>query len=227
MKPDILLIDKDRELSRRIKEQLSLEGFNVCCEHESKSAIKRAVNFSFSAIILDIMLPDINGFKVLKTIRSHCDTPVLMLSAKCDDVDRIVCLELGADDFLAKPCNPRELLARVQAMLRRTHKSPSQRPMIETGHISIDCAKRLAFLKNNPLELTNTEFNILEILMKSPSQAFSKEELTEYALGRKYTAYDRSIDVHISNLRNKLGNNADNEPMIKTVRGFGYMFSGA
>lgn len=148
-----------------------------------------------------------------------------MLTARGEDIDRIVGLEIGADDYLPKPCNPRELTARLRAILRRTQKIPAPRPIIEQHNIVVDCSKHHVTMAGTYLELTNAEFNILEMLIKSPGQAFSKEELTEYALGRKYTAYDRSIDVHISNLRNKLGDNEHGEPLVKTVRGFGYMFN--
>lgn len=225
MDADILLIDKDKEFSETLKEQFGIEGYTVHCEYDGESALKRAINFSYALIIMDVILPSINGFQVLKLIREHTDTPVLILSARRDDIDKIVSLELGADDFLAKPCNSAELIARIHAILRRSNKTSNPHPIIKSKDIYIDCARRLAFYKKAPLELTNTEFNILEVLMKSPDQAFSKEELTEYALGRKYTVYDRSIDVHISNLRNKLGDNKNNEVMIKTVRGFGYMFN--
>jgi two-component system response regulator CpxR len=146
-----------------------------------------------------------------------------MLTARGDDIDRIVGLEIGADDYLPKPCNPRELVARLRAILRRTHKTPQHKPILSHQDILLDCSKRTASLHEEVLDLTNAEFNILEMLMKSPGQAYSKEELTEYALGRKFTAYDRSIDVHISNLRNKLGDPTLGEAIIKTVRGFGYM----
>ena len=171
------------------------------------------------------MLPKLSGFEVLKAIREHTSTPVLMLTARGDNIDKIVGLEIGADDYLAKPCNPRELVARLKAILRRVQKLPSQRPILEAHDVYMDCSKRTVTFKGEAMELTNAEFNILEMLLKSPGQAFSKEELTEYALNRKYTAYDRSIDVHISNLRNKLGDNPQGEPLIKTVRGYGYMFN--
>jgi len=225
MNSNILIIDDDNELTDLLAQYLEPEGFTAVCMHDGESGVKKALNQSFDAIILDVMLPKLNGFEVLKAIREHLDTPVLMLTARGDDIDRIVGLEIGADDYLPKPCNPRELIARLRAILRRTQKIPSQRPIIEHHHIVVDCSKRHVTLKGNYLELTNAEFNILEMLIKSPGQAFSKEELTEYALGRKYTAYDRSIDVHISNLRNKLGDNPQGEPILKTVRGFGYMFN--
>ncbi|HHF7343819.1 two-component system response regulator CpxR [Legionella feeleii] len=225
MNNNILIVDDDTELTDLLVQYLEPEGFHVVCVHDGESAVKKALNQAFDAIILDVMLPKLNGFEVLKAIREHLQTPVLMLTARGDDIDRIVGLEIGADDYLPKPCNPRELVARLRAILRRTQKIPTQRPIIEHQGILVDCSKRLATHNNEPMDLTNAEFNILEMLIKSPGQAFSKEELTEYALGRKYTAYDRSIDVHISNLRNKLGDNQAGEPLVKTVRGFGYMFN--
>lgn len=225
MNNNILIVDDDTELTDLLLQYLEPEGFNVVTAHDGEMAVKKALNQSFDAIILDVMLPKLNGFEVLKAIREHLQTPVLMLTARGDDIDRIVGLEIGADDYLPKPCNPRELVARLRAILRRTQKMPIQRPIIEHQEIVVDCSKRIATHEGQPMELTNAEFNILEMLIKSPGQAFSKEELTEYALGRKYTAYDRSIDVHISNLRNKLGENQEGEPYVKTVRGFGYMFN--
>lgn len=225
MNNSILIIDDDTELTDLLVQYLEPEGFNVVCVHDGESAVKKALNQSFDAIVLDVMLPKLNGFEVLKAIREHLQTPVLMLTARGDDIDRIVGLEIGADDYLPKPCNPRELVARLRAILRRTQKIPVHRPVIEHHDIVVDCSKRIVTHHGAPMELTNAEFNILEMLIKSPGQAFSKEELTEYALGRKYTAYDRSIDVHISNLRNKLGDNVHGEPLVKTVRGFGYMFN--
>jgi two-component system response regulator CpxR len=225
MANSLLIVDDDTELTDLLTQYLEPEGFTIVCVHDGEQAVKKALNHAFDAIILDVMLPKLNGFEVLKAIREHLETPILMLTARGDDVDRIVGLEIGADDYLPKPCNPRELVARLRAILRRTQKILTLRPIIEHQAIVVDCAKRLATHHGLVIELTNAEFNILEILIKSPGQAFSKEELTEYALGRKYTAYDRSIDVHISNLRNKLGDNQLGESLVKTVRGFGYMFN--
>jgi len=225
MNGNILIVDDDTELTELLTQYLEPEGFNVICAHDGETGVKKALNQPFEAIILDIMLPKLNGFEVLELIREHLDTPVLMLTARSDDLDRIVGLEIGADDYLSKPCSPRELIARIRAILRRSQKAPPHRPVLEYNEILLDCSKRIVTIADEQLELTNAEFNILEMLMKSPGQAFSKEELTEYALGRKFTAYDRSIDVHISNLRNKLGHNAAGEDLIKTVRGFGYIFN--
>ncbi len=222
----ILLIDNDRELTKQLSSFLSLEGFEASISEDGESGLKLALNQNFDLIILEVLLPNTNGFELVQTLRKHKQTPVLCLSALETEIDRLVGLEIGADDYLSKPCDPHELLARLRAILRRTqnghHNTP---PQLQFGDIIVDCAQHQASLKGEPLEVTNTEFKILEILLKSPGQAFSKEELTEYALGRKFTAYDRSIDVHISNLRQKLGNNPCNEPWIKTVRGFGYLFN--
>lgn len=225
MNNTILIVDDDIELTDLLVQYLAPEGFSVVCVHDGEAAVKIALNQPFDAIILDVMLPKLNGFEVLKAIREHVEIPVLMLTARGDDIDRIVGLEIGADDYLAKPCNPRELLARLRAILRRIQKIPTHRPLIDFHNIVVDCSKRTATYHDALLDLTNAEFNILEMMIKSPGQAFSKEELTEYALGRKYTAYDRSIDVHISNLRNKLGDDTSGEPLVKTVRGFGYMLN--
>lgn len=222
MSADILVIDPDIAFTQQLKNCLESESFKVTLLHDGKNGVKKALNQPFDAIILDILLPQLNGFEVLKAIREHLDIPVLMLTARQDDIDRLVSFEIGADDYLSKPCNPNELIARLRGILKRVQKLPTHKPLLEFHHISVDCNKRMVSIANKPLELTNAEFNILEMLMKSPDQAFSKEELTEYALGRKYTAYDRSIDVHISNLRNKLGEKG--EDIIKTVRGFGYLF---
>ncbi len=225
MTGNVLIVDKNTELTQLLTQHLQHDGFIVEAVHDGETALKKALNQPFDAIILDVMLPKMNGFEVLRAIRQHAMTPVLMLTARTDDVDCLVGLEIGADDYLTKPCNPHELIARLRTILRRTQKTPLHKAIIEHPHFQVDCAKRQVLVAGVALELTNTEFNIFEMLIKSPGQAFSKEELTEYALGRKYTAFDRSIDVHISNLRNKLGDHSTDNPWIKTVRGFGYLLN--
>jgi two-component system response regulator CpxR len=228
MNKKVLVIDSDTVIGTQLTQYLSLEGFDVKTAEDGENGLKIALNQTFDAIILEILLPKCNGLHVLQVIREHITTPVIFLTARDDDVDKLLGLQMGADDYLLKPCDPAELIARLRAVLRRTSQSnsTSAKRCIEYPGIRVDCGRRLVVLENETLELTNTEFNILEILIKSARQAFSKEELTEYAIGRKFTAYDRSIDVHISNLRNKLGDNPDGEPWIKTVRGFGYLFNG-
>ena len=223
MDSHILIIDDNVESSKILAEYLSAEGYIISIEYDVQAGLKRALNQSFDAIILDIILPKLNGFEVLKAIRELNDTPIIILTARKDDIDRLVSLEIGADDYLLKPCNPNDLIARLRSIFKRSQKTSTHKPIITHHDIVVDCSTRIATVLGNKLELTNTEFNILEILIKSPGQAFSKEELTEYALGRKYTAYDRSIDVHISNLRSKLGDDPQGEAILKTVRGFGYL----
>lgn len=222
----ILLIDDDPMLTEPLSRILLNEGFEAHVIDDGETGLKIALNHTFDAIILEIMLPNKNGLELVQTLRQYKQTPVIFLTSREDDVDRLLGLELGGDDYLTKPCDPHELLARLRAVLRRTQTSLSHdRPCIQQADIIVDCGQHQASLRGERLDLTNTEFNILETLIKSPGQAFSKKELTEYALDRKFTAYDRSIDVHISNLRHKLGNNPSNEPWIKTVRGFGYLFN--
>lgn len=222
----ILLIDSDPMLTEQLAHILIDEGFDIMSIDDGETGLKVALNQEFDAIILEIMLPSKNGFELVQILRKYKQTPVLFLTSREDNIDCLLGLELGGDDYLTKPCDPHELLARLRAVLRRTQSTPSlDRPCIQQANIMVDCGQHQATLGGERLNLTNTEFSILTTLIKSPGQAFSKKELTEYALGREFTAYDRSIDVHISNLRQKLGNNPNNEPWIKTVRGFGYLFN--
>jgi len=222
----ILLIDNDTMLTEQLTCFLQKNNFETHSIDDGEAGLKLALNKVFDAIILEVMLPNKNGLELIQTLRQYKQTPALFLTSRGDDIDRLLGLELGGDDYLTKPCNPHELLARLRAILRRAQTTPSNaRPCIQQEDIIVDCGQHQASLRGMPLDLTNTEFKILEILMQSPGQAFSKKELTEYALGRKFTAYDRSIDVHISNLRQKLGNNRNHEPWIKTIRGFGYLFN--
>jgi two-component system, OmpR family, response regulator CpxR len=224
----ILLIDNDEAFTKQLSNDLLLEKYESCITENAETALKLALNQSFDAIILELRLPNKNGFEFLQAFREHKQTPVLFLSACKTEIDRLMGIELGGDDYLTKPYDLHDLLARLRAILRRTQQTISvSRPKIQLGNIMLDCAQHQVTLNNTLLELTNTEFKLLEILIRSPGQAFSKEELTEYALNRKFTAYDRSVDVHISNLRQKLGHHADanHEPWIKTVRGFGYLLN--
>lgn len=221
----ILLIDEDPKFLHELGHYLHQEGFDIATSTEGDVGLKKAMNQTFDLIILDIVLPNLNGFQVLKQLRAHSSIPVIFLTSRYAKIDHIVGFELGVDDYILKPCNPHELLGRIHALLKRADKVATSKPLLQYGPIIVDCKHRTVKLDNLFIELTNTEFNILEILVKSSGQAFSKEELTEYAMGRKFTAYDRSIDVHISNLRSKLGSNAQGEDWIKTVRGFGYTFN--
>ncbi len=224
----VLLIDDDVELSDMLSRYLVQEDFTVDQVFNGEQGAVQAVAQQYDIVLLDVMLPGLNGFEVLPRIRQHSQVPVLMLTARGDDIDRVVGLEMGADDYLPKPCNPRELVARIRAILRRTERLPKtfEKPQtnqpITLGQIVIQPTIRQVLFNNVILDITSTEFNILLLLAAKVGHVVSKEELSEQALGRKLTRYDRSIDMHVSNLRRKLSYSDSEHSMIQTVRGFGY-----
>tara|TARA_R110001583_G_scaffold28577_2_gene101122 strand:+ start:1356 stop:2090 length:735 start_codon:yes stop_codon:yes gene_type:complete len=227
----ILLVDDDLELCQMLAEYLHLEGFTVEQVHDGQSALNRAACNSYAVIILDVMMPGLNGFDTLKALRqlqgAERTTPVLMMSARGEEVDRIVGLEIGADDYLPKPCSPRELLARIRAIIRRveleqqSHRSPQQNKL-QLGELTLDSHNQSAQLCGHSLELTQTEFRILHCLLSAAYQLVTKEALTRLALNRSLGPFDRSIDMHLSNLRKKLNQIAADAIQIQTVRGSGY-----
>lgn len=222
----LLLVDDDRELAAMLLDYLGPEGFATEWAGDGESALRRLQEAEFDLVVLDVMMPGLGGFDVLRRIRAEGELPVLMLTARGDDVDRIVGLELGADDYLPKPFNPRELCARIRAILRRTQASveaaASGGPITAAG-IELDPAKRHVCVGERTLRLTGTEFEILRILMASAGEVVSKERLSREVLGRRLMPYDRSIDTHISNLRGKLaGPDRDANP-IRNIRGVGYV----
>lgn len=217
----ILLIDDDAELCELLIELLTREGFAVECEHEGKRGLDRALHGGFDLAILDVMLPGLDGFEILQRLRAESRMPVLMLTARGEDADRISGLEMGADDYLGKPFNTRELLARIRAILRRLERPPSAAGPLEVNGVSIDPGTRQVGANGRPVELTTIEFDILEFLMRSAGQVRSRDDLMEHLYNRKATAYDRSVDMHISHLRKKL---ESGRPLIKTIRGVGYQF---
>jgi len=226
--PKILLVDDDLELCELLRDYLQGEGFEVGMVHDGGKVVEATNQTNFDVIVLDVMIPNLNGFEVLRKLRDVSKTPVLMLTAKGDTVDRIVGLELGADDYLAKPCNPRELVARLRAILRRSNadqKSSKSDDTISVDSLKIHLGSRTVHYGEHPVTLTGAEFAVLEWLMRSPGQVISKDVLTEEALGRKLTPYDRSIDVHISNIRKKLSGNGANKDLIINIRGAGYMLT--
>ncbi len=221
----VLLVDDDRELCQMLTEYLVTEHFNVSSVHEGGLALAALRAQQYDILILDVMLPGVSGFDVLRELGASYTTPILMLTARGDDVDRIVGLELGADDYLSKPFNPRELVARMRAILRRA-SSRSGRGVVldvlELGPIVLNTGMHQVRHGGEPVPLTGAEFRVLELLMRSAGQVLSRDSLTEQALGRKLVPYDRSIDTHISNLRRKLKLEAGTHPEIKNVRGSGY-----
>src|SRR5271154_378355 len=221
----VLLVDDDRELCQMLSEYLNAEHFDVKSVHDGGDALAELQANHFEIVVLDVMLPSVGGFDVLRTLGASYETPILMLTARGDDVDRIVGLELGADDYLSKPFNPRELVARIRAILRRanTRTSKNQVPdELVVGPIVLNTGMRQVRVADRPVALTGAEFRVLELLMRSAGQVISRDSMTEQALGRKLVPYDRSIDTHISNLRRKLELEAGKNPEIKNVRGSGY-----
>jgi two-component system response regulator CpxR len=225
----VLLVDDDRELCQMLTEYLEAEHFDVKSVHDGSDALDELKVNDFEILILDVMLPSVGGFDVLRELGASYDTPILMLTARGDDVDRIVGLELGADDYLSKPFNPRELVARIRAILRRSSSRPRGGipDEITVGPIVLNTGTHQVRVADQPAALTGAEFRVLELLMRSAGQVISRESITEQALGRKLVPYDRSIDTHISNLRRKLGLETGRNPEIKNVRGSGYTLTWA
>ena len=221
----LLIIDDDMRLGEMLAEYLEPEGLHITTATTGTQGLRAAQRENYDLIILDVMLPGLSGFEVLKQLREGgAKTPVLMLTARGDDVDRIVGLDLGADDYLPKPFNPRELLARIKAILRRTAEPDDDEPTeITVGRLRANLKRREAWLDDQLLKLTNAEFVILVTLMRAPGEVVSRESLTRTALGRQLLPDDRSLDTHISNLRRKVGSDATNDPLIRSVRGSGYV----
>lgn len=221
----VLLIDDDVELTGLLQEYLQRDGFEVAAVHDGAGGAEAALSGSHDIVVLDVMLPGLNGIETLRRIRATSRVPVLMLTARGDDVDRIVGLELGADDYVPKPCTPRELVARLRAILRRTQPveaggEGAQR--LVNGPLALLPGNRSAEWHGQPLALTSAEFNLLEVLLRQAGRVVGKAELSERGLGRPLARYDRSIDVHVSSIRQKLGPRTDGLPWIRTVRGIGY-----
>lgn len=219
----ILIVDDDVELCKLLAERLSAESFTIEAAHDGASGLERALTGEHSLVILDLMLPQMGGLDVLRRLRAQSPIPVLILTARGEDVERILGLEIGADDYLAKPFNPRELMARVRAILRRTSGAVTLSGPLIVGDIRLDRAAREAWLNSRRLELTSVEFTLLETFAREPGHVLSRDYLTETVLGRKLGPFDRVIDVHVSNLRKKLASVQEGE-RIKAVRGSGYLF---
>jgi two-component system response regulator CpxR len=222
----ILVVDDDVELCSLVSEYLRPEGFHVEAVHDGKTGLARAVSGDHLLVVLDVMLPSMNGFDVLRKIRDSSRVPVLLLTARGEDVDRIVGLEIGADDYLPKPFNPRELVARIRAILRRAHgKGEAPVPdVIRVGDVELDPATRTVLHHGKPVELTSVEFSLLQVLLREAGRVVTREALVDEVLGRKFSPFDRSIDMHVSKVRKKLGD-TDSEDHIKTIRGAGYIFA--
>lgn len=223
---NVLLVDDDRELCAMQADYLTADGFEVSCAYDGEAGVAAALGSEFSIVVLDVMMPRLNGIDALRRIRQESSVPVIMLTARGDDIDRVLGLEFGADDYVPKPCTPRELVARIRAILRRTqgtalpHRGSSSD--VEIGLLKLSPQQRQASWGNAALDLTSTEFSVLELLALRSGESVSKQDISQHALGRTLTRYDRSIDVHISNLRQKLGLLGDGRSPVQTVRGIGY-----
>lgn len=215
----ILIVDDDVALCEMLTERLEQDEFVTEAVNDGIRGLERARSGEHALVVLDLMLPGLSGISVLKQLRQASDVPVLILTAKGEDVERILGLEIGADDYLPKPFNPRELVARIRAILRRSLRTSGEERPIFAGDLALYAASREVYIDERPLLLTSVEFTLLETLVREAGRIVSRERLTEIVLGRELRAFDRVIDVHVSNLRRKLGNER-----IKTVRGAGYLF---
>jgi len=221
----ILLVDDDVELCELVAEFLAGEGFEIEVVFNGPSGLDRARSRAHDLVILDVMLPGLTGFEVLRRLRETSSVPVLMLTARGEEVDRIVGLEMGADDYLAKPFNPRELAARIRAILRRVEAPAERSELMVIDDLVVDLGTRSVCVADREISLTGVEFSLLEALIRSAGSVVSRDDLSRAALFRRASAYDRSLDVHISNLRRKLGPTQAGGERIKTVRGVGYQYA--
>lgn len=222
---NILLVDDDKELGTMLSDYLTAEGFVTSWVPTGKEGVEGALSGGYTAMILDIMLPDMSGTDVLRQVRKSSRIPIIMLTAKGDNIDRVIGLEMGADDYMPKPCYPRELVARLRAVLRRfdeQREEPAETGIVTYGELSLNPATRISQWRGKSFDLTASEFNLLELLMRTPDRVVSKDDLSEKGLGRRREAYDRSVDVHISNIRQKLALLEDSGLSIETVRSIGY-----
>ncbi|HDR1351239.1 TPA: response regulator [Pasteurella multocida] len=227
--PKILLVDDDVELIELLAELLTLEGFEIDMANNGLQALQK-LDLSYDLVLLDIMMPVLNGVETLKKIRQEFSVPVIMLIARGDDIDRILGLELGADDYIPKPFNDRELVARIKAILRRTQPAATLNTEVKENRsefvfcdITLYPGRQQAFHHDKDLELTGTEFALLQKLVLNPGQILSRESLSIEILGKQLTPFDRAIDMHMSNLRKKLPPRTDGSPWFKTLRGRGYL----
>lgn len=220
----LLIVDDDRALCDLLTEFLQPLGFQVDCAHDFQTGLARAMQGRHEIAVLDVMLPGGNGFDLLRTIRAKSALPVLMLTARGEDVDRIVGLQIGADDYLPKPFNSHELAARLQAIMRRARPNAQTAALVTVDDVEVEPAARIVRCNGKAIELTGTEFLLLEVLLSSAGTVVSRDELCRRVLGRAAQSYDRSIDMHVSHVRRKLGPSADGGDRIRSIRGEGYIY---
>jgi DNA-binding response OmpR family regulator len=219
----VLIVDDDVQLCRLLSERLGTEGFTIEAVHNGIHGLDRALSMEHALVVLDLMLPGMGGLEVLRKLRARSPVPVLILTARGEDIDKILGLEIGADDYVPKPFNPRELVARIRAILRRTSRAATTSGSLIAGDIRLDPQSREVWVNEAHLALTSVEFTLLELLLRQAGNVVTREQLTESVLGRKLGPFDRVIDVHVSNIRKKLGA-SENGQRIKSIRGSGYLF---
>lgn len=220
----VLLVDDDTELSKLLEEYLQSEQLSLESAHDGPSGLEKALSNHPAVVVLDVMLPGMSGLDVLKQLRQKSSVPVLMLTARGSELDRILGLELGADDYLAKPFNPRELVARLRAILRRTSGASVAGHPMHLADVELHPESRSVTCGGKAVTLTGAEFDLLHAFLRNPGKIISREDLTQAALGRPMSPMDRSIDVHVSNLRRKLGSYEGGQERIKAIRGSGYVY---
>ena len=218
----ILVVDDDDRIRTLLAEYLGGRGYEVLVAADGESGLEQVRSNAVDLVVLDVMMPGKDGLSVLRELRAVGALPVIMLTARGEDTDRIVGLELGADDYLAKPFNPRELVARIEAVLRRTEVASLQGTLLRAGPLVVDEDRRVVTLDGNVIDLTTTEFEILRVLVANAGRVIARERLMELARGEEYAAFDRSVDVHVSHIRKKLGEDTKDPVFVKTVRGVGY-----
>jgi len=222
---NLLLVEDDARLASLTREYLEKNGIIVTLENDGERGLQQALKYKFDVILLDLMLPKRDGISICQRVREHSDVPILMVTARGEEADRVMGLELGADDYLSKPFSPRELLARIKVAIRRSRGQVGpRRQLIKVGDLELDPGSLTATLSGSPLDLTSYEFSLLQALAERAGKVLSRERLMELARGNAEEAFDRSIDVHISRLRQKLGDDPRNPLRIRTVRGAGYQF---
>ncbi|HEM62373.1 MAG TPA: response regulator transcription factor [Chloroflexi bacterium] len=220
----VLVVDDDPGIVKLVRAYLEQAGFGVLTAHDGKKALQIARNDKPDLVILDLMLPEMDGWDVCRALRKESDVPIIMLTARVEESDKLIGLELGADDYVTKPFSPRELVARVRSVLRRAEGRPSVPERISHGDITVDLSRHSVEVRGQAVDLTPTEFDLLATLMEDPGRAYTRSQLLESVQGYAYEGYERTIDVHIKNLRQKIEEDARNPQRIKTVYGIGYKF---
>jgi len=223
----VLLVDDDVDLTAMLSQYLAREGFDVHTVNDGEAGVAQALSGNYSLVVMDIMMPRLSGIEALRRIRATSRVPILMLTARGDNIDRIVGLDMGADDYVPKPCTPGELVARIRAILRRVDMTDAAAPipnarMLQVGELVLWPGNRKAMWQGQPLELTGTEFSLLDVLVRHAGQLVSKQDISQQAYGKPLARFDRRIDVHISSIRQKLGTRSDGQSWIQSVRGLGY-----